>query len=68
MSGERPLIQEVVREEAECDEGLRTHLEEHVCPLPNHHHINRSRRMVAHHMTGGSAFPPPPPTTNLVAN
>jgi hypothetical protein len=59
--GERPLMQEVAREEAECEEDLRAQLkelEEHVCLCLIT--INRSRRMVAHHMTGGAALPPPP--------
>ncbi|TKW23485.1 hypothetical protein SEVIR_4G294800v4 [Setaria viridis] len=52
--GERPLMQEVAREEAECEEDLRAQLEEleeHVCLCLIT--INRSRRMVAHQMTGG---------------
>ncbi|RLN12910.1 hypothetical protein C2845_PM09G24130 [Panicum miliaceum] len=52
--GERPLLQEVAREEAECEEDLRAQLEEleeHVCLCLVT--INRSRRMVAHEMTGG---------------
>jgi hypothetical protein len=58
--GERPLLQEVTREEAECEEDLRTQLEEleeHVCLCLIT--INRSRRMVAHEMTGGSLQPTP---------
>ncbi|KAF8672839.1 hypothetical protein HU200_049174 [Digitaria exilis] len=49
--GERPLMQEVEREEAECEEDLRAQLEEleeHVCLCLIT--INRSRRMVAHQM------------------
>ncbi|KXG20903.1 putative UPF0496 protein 2 [Sorghum bicolor] len=66
--GERPLMQEVAREEAECEEDLRAlleELEEHVCLCLIT--INRSRRMVAHEMTQGlppsleEATPPPPP-------
>ncbi|CAD6338292.1 unnamed protein product [Miscanthus lutarioriparius] len=52
--GERPLMQEVAREEAECEEDLRAQLqelEEHVCLCLIT--INRSRRMVAHEMTQG---------------
>ncbi|OEL37293.1 putative UPF0496 protein 2 [Dichanthelium oligosanthes] len=52
--GERPLLQEVAREEAECEKDLRAQLEEleeHVCLCLIT--INRSRRMVAHEMTGG---------------
>ncbi|CAN6200489.1 unnamed protein product [Urochloa humidicola] len=48
------LMQEVAREEAECEEDLRAQLEEleeHVCLCLIT--INRSRRMVAHEMTGG---------------
>ncbi|XP_066369073.1 putative UPF0496 protein 2 [Miscanthus floridulus] len=62
--GERPLMQEVAREEAECEEDLRAQLEEleeHVCLCLIT--INRSRRMVAHEMTQGlpslEATPPP---------
>ncbi|KAL6603471.1 hypothetical protein ACP70R_043832 [Stipagrostis hirtigluma subsp. patula] len=50
--GERPLLQEVAREEEECEEDLRAQLEEleeHVCLCLIT--INRSRRMVAHEMT-----------------
>ena len=56
--GERPLLQEVAREEAECEEDLRAQLEEleeHVCLCLIT--INRSRRMVAHQMTGGLPSP-----------
>ncbi|KAF0902142.1 hypothetical protein E2562_014395 [Oryza meyeriana var. granulata] len=52
--GERPLLQEVAREEEECEEDLRSQLaelEEHVylCLIT----INRTRRLVAHEMTRG---------------
>jgi hypothetical protein len=52
------LLQEVGREEAECEADLREQLEEmeeHVCLCLIT--INRSRRMVAHEMTRG--MPPP---------
>lgn len=55
--GERPLLQEVAREEAECEADLRTQLEEleeHVCLCLIT--INRSRRMVAHHFTNQTAL------------
>jgi hypothetical protein len=66
--GERPLMQEVAREEAECEEDLREQLEEleeHVCLCLIT--INRSRRMVAHEMTQGlpsSLEATPPPSQN----
>ncbi|KAL5200682.1 hypothetical protein ABZP36_021885 [Zizania latifolia] len=52
--GERPLLQEVAREEDECEEDLKAQLaelEEHVylCLIT----INRTRRLVAHEMTRG---------------
>jgi hypothetical protein len=53
-SSELPLLQEVGREEAECEAELREQLEEveeHVCLCLIT--INRSRRMVAHEMTRG---------------
>jgi len=63
--GERPLLQEVAREEAECEEDLRAQLEEleeHVCLCLIT--INRSRRMVAHQMTGGLPSPEATPSQN----
>lgn len=60
--GERPLLQEVAREEEECEEDLRAQLaelEEHVCLCLIT--INRTRRLVAHEMARG--LPPPSPAT-----
>ncbi|CAL5040824.1 unnamed protein product [Urochloa decumbens] len=57
--GEAPLMQEVAREEEECEEDLRAQLEEleeHVCLCLIT--INRTRRMVAHEMAAG--LPPAP--------
>uniref|UniRef100_A0A0D9WU79 Uncharacterized protein n=1 Tax=Leersia perrieri TaxID=77586 RepID=A0A0D9WU79_9ORYZ len=53
--GERPLMEEVAREEEECEEDLRAQLaelEEHLCLCLIT--INRTRRLVAHEMTRGS--------------
>uniref|UniRef100_A0A0E0LFS2 Uncharacterized protein n=1 Tax=Oryza punctata TaxID=4537 RepID=A0A0E0LFS2_ORYPU len=64
--GERPLLQEVAREEEECEEDLRAQLaelEEHVCLCLIT--INRTRRLVAHEMTRG--LPPSPSTMTTTA-
>uniref|UniRef100_A0A0E0E6H1 Uncharacterized protein n=1 Tax=Oryza meridionalis TaxID=40149 RepID=A0A0E0E6H1_9ORYZ len=62
--GERPLLQEVAREEDECEEDLRAQLaelEEHVCLCLIT--INRTRRLVAHEMARGLPSPSPSPAT-----
>ncbi|XP_062234302.1 putative UPF0496 protein 2 [Phragmites australis] len=61
--GERPLLQEVAREEDECEADLKAQLEEleeHVCLCLIT--INRSRRMVAHEMTRGLPSLETPPS------
>ncbi|KAL6873583.1 hypothetical protein ACP4OV_013665 [Aristida adscensionis] len=65
--GELPLLQEVAREEEECEEDLRAQLEEleeHVCLCLIT--INRSRRMVAREITRGLTSPSE--TTTASAN
>ncbi|CAN6162686.1 unnamed protein product [Urochloa humidicola] len=60
-----PLMQEVAREEAECEEDLRAQLqelEEHVCLCLIT--INRTRRMVATEITA----PLPPPATSSASS
>ncbi|XP_048543129.1 putative UPF0496 protein 2 isoform X1 [Triticum urartu] len=64
--GERPLLEEVAREEEECGEDLRSQLEEleeHACLCLIT--INRSRRMVAQEMErAGSPSPSTETTTS----